>query len=51
MRFQRSDIPNVITVARILVAPFVFFLILPESATLRFLAFVLFLIPQALSLA
>ena len=43
MRFQRSDIPNVITVARILVAPFVFFLILPESATLRFLAFVLFL--------
>ena len=43
MRFQRSDIPNVITVARIVVTPLVFLLILPESAGLRFLAFLLFL--------
>ena len=44
MRFQRSDIPNVITVARIIVTPLVFLLILPESAGLRFLAFILFLV-------
>ena len=44
MRFQRSDIPNVITVGRIAVTPLVFLLILPESAGLRFLAFVLFLV-------
>jgi CDP-diacylglycerol---glycerol-3-phosphate 3-phosphatidyltransferase len=44
MRFQRSDIPNVITVARIVVTPAVFLLILPESALLRFLAFILFLV-------
>ena len=44
MRFQRSDIPNVITVARIVVTPLVFLLILPESAALRFLAFALFLV-------
>ena len=44
MRFQRSDIPNVITVARIVVTPLVFLLILPESAGLRFLAFLLFLV-------
>ena len=44
MRFQRSDIPNVITVARIVVTPLVFLLILPESAGLRFLAFALFLV-------
>ena len=44
MRLQRSDIPNVITVARIVVTPAVFLLILPESAGLRFLAFLLFLV-------
>ena len=43
MRFQRSDIPNVITVVRIAITPAVFLLILPESALLRLLAFLLFL--------
>lgn len=39
----RSSLPNNITVARIVVTPVVFLLILPESALSRMLAFVLFL--------
>lgn len=44
MRFERSSLPNIITVARIVVTPAVFFLILPESALYRLLAFLLFLV-------
>ena len=44
MRFQRSSLPNIITVARIIVTPAVFFLILPESVLHRLLAFLLFLV-------
>lgn len=44
MRFQRSSLPNIITVGRIVVTPAVFLLILPESAGARALAFVLFLV-------
>lgn len=43
VRFERSSLPNFITVARIVVTPAVFLLILPESALSRILAFLLFL--------
>jgi CDP-diacylglycerol--glycerol-3-phosphate 3-phosphatidyltransferase len=42
--FDRSTLPNVITVARIVLAPVVFALIFVPSFGARFLAFVLFLI-------
>lgn len=40
---QRSSLPNIITVGRIVVTPAVFFLILPDAFTPRLLAFLLFL--------
>lgn len=43
MRFERSSLPNIITVGRIVVTPAVFLLLLPESALSRSLAFLLFL--------
>ena len=44
LRLERSALPNIITVARILVTPFVFILILPTSAQARLAAFTLFVI-------
>jgi len=43
LRLERSSLPNIITVGRIVLAPLVFLLILPESAGSRLWAFVLFL--------
>src|SRR5690625_7989797 len=45
MRFlDRSRLPNLITVGRVILAPAVFFLILAPSGSARLLAFILFVI-------